>query len=29
MNFKPKASVAEIFYGDVTEAKARGFLGRR
>jgi len=28
MNFKPRASVAEIFYGDLTEAKASGFLGR-
>jgi hypothetical protein len=28
MNFKPKASVAEICYGDVMEAKASGFLGR-
>lgn len=28
MNFKPRASLAEILYGDVEEAKASGFLGR-
>lgn len=28
MNFKPKASVAEILYGDVMEAKVSGLLGR-
>jgi hypothetical protein len=28
MNFKPKASVAQILYGDVAEAKVSGFMGR-
>ncbi|MGH7854520.1 MAG: hypothetical protein ACREP3_13835 [Candidatus Binatia bacterium] len=28
MNFKPKASVAQIFYGDIGEVKASGFFGR-
>jgi hypothetical protein len=28
MNFKPKASVAQIFYGDIAEAKVSGFMGR-
>lgn len=28
LNFKPKASVAQILYGDIAEAKAGGFMGR-
>jgi hypothetical protein len=28
MNFKPKASVAQILYGDIAEATASGFFGR-
>jgi hypothetical protein len=28
MNFAPKASIAQILYGDIAEAKASGFLGR-
>jgi hypothetical protein len=28
LNFKPKASVAQIVYGDIAEAKVSGFLGR-
>ena len=28
MNFKPKASIAQILYGDIAEAKVTGFLGR-
>jgi hypothetical protein len=27
-NFAPKATVAQILYGDIAEAKLRGFLGR-
>src|SRR4029077_15822365 len=27
-NFRPKSSIAEIFYGDIAEAKVRGFFGR-
>ena len=28
MNFKPKSSVAQVVYGDLTEAKVSGFMGR-
>jgi PH (Pleckstrin Homology) domain-containing protein len=28
MNFKPKASIAQILYGDIAEAKTSGSLGR-
>ena len=28
LNFKPKASVAQILHGDIAEAKVSGFLGR-
>jgi hypothetical protein len=28
MNFKPKASVAQVVFGDLAEAKASGFMGR-
>jgi hypothetical protein len=28
LNFKPKASVAQILYGDIAEAKLSGFVGR-
>lgn len=27
-NFRPKSSIAEILYGDIAEAKVRGFFGR-
>jgi hypothetical protein len=28
LNFKPKASIAQIVYGDIAEAKVSGFFGR-
>ena len=28
INFKPKASIAQIFYGDIVEVKASGLFGR-
>jgi len=28
MSFKPKSSVAQVVYGDLTEAKVSGFMGR-